>query len=64
MDFHPSALRCNGVENGVPLSADGQTIRGVFHIASRVNTPATRDQGGTDLEIRIGGVGVMRRLFC
>src|SRR5262249_56230672 len=48
----------NRLENGHAFGADGQAIGSIFNIASGDNLAVHGLQGGADLEVREGSVGI------
>jgi hypothetical protein len=59
LDPHARSFGCDGCEDGVALGADGQTVRGVFHVAAGILSAALGKDRGPYFEIRIGSVRVL-----
>src|SRR5258706_6163671 len=53
----------NGFEDGDALSADGEAISGVFHVATAEDSAGRGAKGGTNPKIGIGRVGIVARLL-
>jgi len=50
----------DGSRNGSLLGTKGEAIRTVFDVAAGDDGSAFEEDGGTDAEVRVGGVGVLR----
>src|SRR5215831_8614399 len=61
-NFWLDSCRVHGGKDGRALGADGEPVRSVFHIASGKDLSLIGKNRGSNVKIRIRGVGSLQRL--
>lgn len=63
-DSDAGAVLCDGGGDGVLLGAGGEAVGGVFDVAPGDDGTVRKQDSGTDAEVAVGCVGVVRCCCC